>query len=409
MKKLYKIILTIFIFNSMLIAQSKKESEHLFFWNLQKGERIESVKTADVEYYENGILKRRYQERNIIDLTAYNIATPNGGFRVTGVFKLFVKEKGEEVFNLNEEYKTDFIINTNGRYIVQSQYIMPNQRHIPTFVNEKISKGSGWNSETEQIIIVGSNKRLNLVLSSDYVFADTETDKDNNTNAIIHYHILIDKDLEQAGISKRDSNFPARIYGFNYGTYIWDMKKNIPLAQNERYQILFGFGRELNYSSIEYKMDINSTFKIYGTVSKDEEEEKKESIIKEFENNSGVDVKSVPEGIAIELGEILFDTDSANIKQEAKSTIDNVLDAIKEHYPDREIIVEGHTDNTGDEKYNKALSERRAKAVANFMIPKMEHDKLSYKGYGSTKPVAPNTTIDGKKKNRRVEIIIKLR
>ena len=82
---------------------------------------------------------------------------------------------------------------------------------------------------------------------------------------------------------------------------------------------------------------------------------------------------------------------------------------IRKKYPDREIIVEGHTDNTGDKQYNQGLSDRRAASVAEYLKKGVGHDKLSYKGYGSEKPISDNATKEGQAKNRRVEIIIKLK
>ena len=125
--------------------------------------------------------------------------------------------------------------------------------------------------------------------------------------------------------------------------------------------------------------------------------------------NNDVIVDTVPEGLVIRLGEILFDTDSYTLKENAKDTVDNIINAIKETYPDREIIVEGHTDNTGEANYNQALSEKRAKTVADYILPKLDHDKLSYRGFGDKEPIASNDNPDGRQKNRRVDIIIKLR
>ena len=134
------LILTIFIFN---ISYTQTIS-HKFFWNLKVGERIESVKTADVEYYENGLLKKTYKERNIVDLTVIAIA-PKGGYRVSGVFKIFRLYDGNSVFHLEEEYSSDFIIHTNGKFEVPYNYFMPNVRHIPTFPDKEISLSIGRN------------------------------------------------------------------------------------------------------------------------------------------------------------------------------------------------------------------------------------------------------------------------
>lgn len=394
------LILTIFIFN---ISYTQTIS-HKFFWNLKVGERIESVKTADVEYYENGLLKKTYKERNIVDLTVIAIA-PKGGYRVSGIFKIFRLYDGNSVFYLEEEYSSDFIIHTNGKFEVPYNYFMPNVRHIPTFPNKEIPLTYSWNSESMEIIKVNNAPNLNMALSADYLFANIETNENNEPLAVIQYHIMTDKDLLQAGLSR--NGYPERIYGFNYGTFLWDMNKNIPVSQTERYQILFGYGKNLSYLSLQYKMNIISTYKIYNTLTEEENELNRKKL--EDNLNNDVIVDTVPEGLVIRLGEILFDTDSYTLREDAKSTVDSIINAIKETYPDREIIVEGHTDNTGEANYNQALSEKRAKTVADYILPKLDHDKLSYRGFGDKEPIASNDNPNGRQKNRRVDIIIKLR
>ena len=394
------LILTIFIFN---ISYTQTIS-HKFFWNLKVGERIESVKTADVEYYENGLLKKTYKERNIVDLTVIAIA-PKGGYRVSGVFKIFRLYDGNSVFHLEEEYSSDFIIHTNGNFEVPYNYFMPNVRHIPTFPDKEISLTHSWNSEAMEIVKVNNAPNLAMALSADYLFANIEINENNDPLAVIQYHIMTDKDLLQAGLSR--NGYPERIYGFNYGTFLWDMNKNIPVSQTERYQILFGYGKNLSYLSLQYKMNIISTYKIYSTITEEENEINRKKL--EDNLNDDVVVDTAPEGLVIRLGEILFDTDSYTLKEDAKDTVDNIINAIKQTYPDREIIVEGHTDNTGEANYNQALSEKRAKTVADYILPKLEHDKLSYRGFGDKEPIASNDNPDGRQKNRRVDIIIKLR
>ena len=405
-KKIFVLVFVfkIFFFN-IAFCQIEKLS-HKFYWNLETGKRIESVKTADVEYYENGILKRTYKERNIVDLTVIAIA-PKGGYRVSGLFKIFRMQRGERVFHLDEEYTSDFIIRTNGRFEVPTVHFMPNVRHIPTFPDKEINLTESWTAEAAEIVKVNNAPNLNMALASDYLFANIETNSEGKKNAVIQYHIMTDKDLVQAGLSRK--GYPARIYGFNYGTFLWDMENNIPISQSEKYQILFGYGKELAYRSLQYKMNIISSYKIYDSISKEEEDRDRRELEENLNNDNNITVETVPEGLVLRLGEILFDTDSFTLKSESKETIDNIIEAIKKTYPDREIIVQGHTDNTGSEQYNKTLSERRAKTVADYILPNLNHDKLSYSGFGDKEPIAPNDTEEGRSRNRRVDIIIKLR
>jgi outer membrane protein OmpA-like peptidoglycan-associated protein len=69
------------------------------------------------------------------------------------------------------------------------------------------------------------------------------------------------------------------------------------------------------------------------------------------------------------------------------------------------IEVGGHTDSDGDDVHNQKLSENRAKSVVDYLLNKgISKERLSHKGYGETKPVAPNDTPQNKAKNRRTEV-----
>ncbi|CAH8188573.1 OmpA domain protein [Vibrio aestuarianus] len=84
--------------------------------------------------------------------------------------------------------------------------------------------------------------------------------------------------------------------------------------------------------------------------------------------------------------------------------LSQLLNDIQNH-PDRAILVEGHTDDVGDEAYNLRLSVQRAKAVADFFIQNgVEQNRIKVIGLGETQPIATNHYEDGRQKNRRVEI-----
>ena len=95
----------------------------------------------------------------------------------------------------------------------------------------------------QSLEIIKVNNAPNIVMSLlvNYSFVGVVTNSLGVSNAIIQYTTITDKDLVQAGLTKQTS-YPERIYGFNYGTLLWDMEKNIPTAQEEKYQILFGYG-----------------------------------------------------------------------------------------------------------------------------------------------------------------------
>ncbi|MFN3247219.1 MAG: OmpA family protein, partial [Leptonema sp. (in: bacteria)] len=122
--------------------------------------------------------------------------------------------------------------------------------------------------------------------------------------------------------------------------------------------------------------------------------------------NPNFTVNETEQGIRLDLKNILFDFDSYTLKDEAKQTLDAIYEILKDH-PDREVQISGHTDNIGKEDYNLELSEQRAKVVAEYLLQKgLKEDQISYKGYGSSKPIVPNDSAENRAKNRRVEILI---
>ncbi len=104
---------------------------------------------------------------------------------------------------------------------------------------------------------------------------------------------------------------------------------------------------------------------------------------------------------------INFDYDKATLKPESMGTL-NMIQKIMTGDPDVKFEVGGHTDGDGDAAYNLKLSQQRADAVRSQLITMgIDGARLTAKGYGKTKPIADNTTEDGKANNRRVEFVKK--
>jgi outer membrane protein OmpA-like peptidoglycan-associated protein len=118
-------------------------------------------------------------------------------------------------------------------------------------------------------------------------------------------------------------------------------------------------------------------------------------------------VERVGEGIKITFDSgILFDTNSATLRAASMTEIQKMA-AVLQKYPDTNVLIEGHTDASGTDAINQPLSERRAQAVANYTTSQgVDASRVTATGYGSSQPIADNTTVEGKQANRRVEIAI---
>ncbi len=106
----------------------------------------------------------------------------------------------------------------------------------------------------------------------------------------------------------------------------------------------------------------------------------------------------------IDLSRILFASSRARINQQSLEELKRLATLLIQ-YPGIPIVVEGHTDATGDEKLNQALSQERAMAVSDFLIANgVDPSRVSAIGYGESRPLASNSSAEGRARNRRIEI-----
>ncbi len=119
-----------------------------------------------------------------------------------------------------------------------------------------------------------------------------------------------------------------------------------------------------------------------------------------------IKMKKIEVGTKIVLNNIFFDFGKATLRPESKAELDRLTNLMKE-MPELKIEISGHTDNKGNPKSNQILSEKRAKAVVDYLIANgISKDRLKYVGYGQTQPIASNDTDEGRQLNRRTEFKI---
>jgi len=109
-------------------------------------------------------------------------------------------------------------------------------------------------------------------------------------------------------------------------------------------------------------------------------------------------------GISVVINNVFFDTDKFELRQESDLELKRLVQLMNDN-PTLKLIIEGHTDNDGNEEHNKQLSLNRANAVKQYLFSLgIPDSRIETSGFGSSKPVIENSTIENKQKNRRVEI-----
>ncbi len=118
-------------------------------------------------------------------------------------------------------------------------------------------------------------------------------------------------------------------------------------------------------------------------------------------------VERVGEGILITFDSgLLFDVDSYALRSTTRSNLNDLAKTLNK-YGDTNILVQGHTDNTGTDEHNQTLSENRARAVSNYLQQqKITPERLNTEGFGESSPIAGNDSASGRQQNRRVEVAI---
>ncbi len=119
-----------------------------------------------------------------------------------------------------------------------------------------------------------------------------------------------------------------------------------------------------------------------------------------------IQVNSDSRGTVISVSDILFKTDSATLTPDLSASLTRFAKILLSSANYR-VMIEGHTDNRGPEAYNQKLSEQRAQSVLRFLREQgVAPDRLSAAGYGMSRPIDNNETADGRKKNRRVDLVV---
>ncbi|MDP3585253.1 MAG: OmpA family protein [Thiobacillus sp.] len=119
-----------------------------------------------------------------------------------------------------------------------------------------------------------------------------------------------------------------------------------------------------------------------------------------------LDAKKTERGMVITLGDVLFAVNRAELSAGGMRNVQKLADFLTQ-YPQRKVLIEGHTDSTGSRSINQPLSERRADAVRSALAGMgISGDRIETRGYAETYPVASNNTAAGRQLNRRVEIIL---
>lgn len=334
-------------------------------------------------------------------------------------------------FTWGDEYESIFARDAQGKYTISDDYYMPTVRDVPIFPKKAIAPGETWTANgheahdmrrqfniekpfkvpfTATYTYLGTvtkttadKRQLSYAASSVSTVKSNESEPQSTVLHVFNVKYTLYYESPSPTSPKAYSDYPAVTMGYSNQLIYWDAEKGTIDHYRENFRILI----ETAYGNLyEYRGDAHSEVTDFVHTNTDEALAKVQDEVDKL-GLDDVTVKKGEKGLTISVENIKFKADSAELVDSEKIKLQQIA-KILAAYPDNDILVSGHTALAGTEKVRQILSEERAQTVADYLVELgvKDHYHIFTQGFGATKPIASNTTEEGKAKNRRVEITI---
>jgi outer membrane protein OmpA-like peptidoglycan-associated protein len=376
------------------------------------GNSYRIISIVNQEVFVNRVLSHRAEILNRIAVDVIDVKEGKGlhkavfqtSERASYVFndRRVQGQKTQTGFQWAREYESVFERDKLGYLTIDPKYYMPVVRNVPVFPDKDIKPAEGWTAEGYEMHDFrdgfGIEEPYRIPFTAHYIFLGNRQWKGKNYPA---FSVMYRIDSRPPAV--RGLLWPRRITGASDQIVYWDHAQGQPIAYEETFRLTF----ELSDGRI---------FEFRGTAEAEiieSETMDKDKIIAEITDHiteldiPDVKVKAVDEGVTISLENIGFYPDSNIMLPGEQVKLDKIADILR-RYPDRDIMVSGHTALAGTGESRMKLSIERAGAVTDYLLSKKVRtaDRIVIRGFGAEKPVADNSTEEGMRQNRRVEITI---
>ncbi len=308
-------------------------------------------------------------------------------------------------FSWGREYESVFRRSELGVYDISDAYFMPVVRNVPVFPARDVKPGESWTGTGEEAHdfrdYYGIAKPFKVPFTVTYTYSGpVERDGKKLHLILAEYTLFYDS---PAKIAAPGMDYPVTTMGYSKQRIYWDNELGMIPYYNEDFRI------QMVHASGMVK-EFRGTAE--ATVTETELMDR-DKIVQDMNNEisrMGIEnttAASTEEGITISIENIQFEADSARLLPSEKEKITK-LSALLERYPDKELLVSGHTALAGTAGSRQKLSEERAEAVARYLVEggvRSEYNVYT-RGFGAEKPIAPNDSEANRARNRRVEITI---
>lgn len=406
MKKLVAVIFGALIVQTPFFSQEQTgDSSVQFEFKYKKNDRYRILSTVNEDVFING--EKSHHALIVNRVTARVTETDETGGGITEcTFMTTEDSTGSRTgakFSYGEEYKSVFHRTKNGIYTISDEYFMPTVRDVPVFPDKKLSPGDKWTAQGHEAHdlrrIFGLETPYKVPFIAEYKYLGKE--EEGNLHVFkVKYNMKMRVPQNQI---PQTEDYPVAMNGFSDETVFWDLEKGAIDHYSENFRIIM----ETATGAV---LEFSGTAQAEVTEFERTATEENLSAVQKKVSDMGIQnvtVSKGEKGLTLSLENIKFQADSAELLDSEKMKLEQIAQ-ILEAWPENDILVTGHTALAGTAKMRQELSEQRARAVADYMILLGVRDRFHIftQGFGATRPVAPNTTEEGKARNRRVEITI---
>lgn len=398
-RRLFLPALLLVYFTLSLPAQ---EGSFEFRFRYDEGEKYRIVGTNNQEILIDGTLSGRVEILTRIQSEVVQASEDEGTIEANYQISEQNDDPGAP-FELAREYETEYTRDALGHVEVAGALVMPQVRDVPSFPDRELSVGESWNAPAVEVHDLrpayGIEDTLRIPVEVQYKFLGVDRSGETPVPMFSAYYEFDQEVRQYTGASLQ----PLRMSGFADQVIYWDALRGRPGSYEESYRFLL-------------ELSDGRTFEFRGTADGEvvaserlDRQQISDEILEALESLQVEDteVRSDERGVTISVENIQFAPDSARLLDSEKQKLQRIGEILS-RYPDRDILVTGHTALAGTEEGRMQLSQERAAAVGEYLLELgvRDRDEMLYRGLGAQEPVASNDTEAGRRKNRRVEITI---
>jgi outer membrane protein OmpA-like peptidoglycan-associated protein len=399
------VLLTIFGFNAV-DAQAHDDESRQFVHRYRPGEeyRIVGVNRQELTVDGRSFGEAEVLTRVLITVQEPDRGQPEGAGRLTASYQVSDEAvTGSDVFQFQREYDVELLQDRRGYQTVPRGSFVPQVRDIPVFPEDPVSPGDTWTAGAYEVYDfregIGVEEPVVIPVDVQYEYLGPREFEGRSYDAIAVRYSLFHRPRpgrpEASEIRLMTARFSQEL--------LWDYLAGRAHYYEETYNLFIQLS---DGTRTEYQGRADGRIVEAPPLDRDRLREDIEEAIRD----DGIDdttVRSDEDGVTVSLEDIRFAPDSAVLMEEERRKI-RWLAGILNRYPQRDILVSGHTALAGSEEGRQRLSEERAAAVAEYLVElgARSRENVMIRGYGARVPLGDNNTEEGRRRNRRVEITI---